>query len=87
MVPRQELKSVIDDVEMCHDFAKTCKTRVEQLGQRSALADSIIHDQEKTLAYMESETKRLKTKNYFINPYVGLALGLAAGMVIQSQIK
>ncbi len=87
MVPKEQLRSVIEDSQLCHDYAKTCKTRVEQLGERGTLADSIIADQEKTLAYMESENKRLKIKDYFVNPYVGAALGIAAGMILQSQVK
>lgn len=60
---------------------------MEQMAARGALADSVIEDQEKTLAFSEAEVKRLKIKDYFINPYVGAALGIAAGMIIQSQLK
>ena len=86
MVPKQDLKNLIEDAELCHDFSKVCKQRVLQMDQRGALANDIINDQEKTLVYMEKENKRLKMKDYFINPWVGAALGLAAGMVIQSRL-
>lgn len=57
------------------------------MDQRSSMANDIINDQEKTLAFMEKENHRLKKKDYFMNPWVGLALGLASGMVLQSQLK
>ena len=85
MVPRSDLKELVQSNEMCRDFSLVCQKRVGLLEAYKSEADKLIDEQSRRNVKDKEELDRVNRRNNFLYPGLALLLGIVGGAVIQSR--
>lgn len=87
LVPREDLKTVVQGYSDCKDFSALCLKRNGLLEEYKKEADEVIAAQErKNLEYKEQIDADSRKRN-ILGPIAGLLLGIAGGIIYQQNQK